>query len=389
LKAFKAGEYAKAETLFRQGLELCDGTGTQMEYTMVSMLALTLIRQSRFAEAEPLSRRAFQSAERLHGSGHAITRQEMVNFAAALSGCERNEEAVEIHRRLLSITEEICGAEAPEVIIALQTLGFTLCGMGEDVALFRVDKDNWKEVEGLYLRALALAEKSLAPDHDATLQVLNALGHLYVNMDEPVAGEAEKYCRRALEGRERLYGKEDMRTVEAAENLAKAVWKHGGESRRVEAAKMQQQTTDLVEKAAGIGHPKTLGRAQVLGMLLRDAGMLDEAEKVYTQMLDQQERGLGVDHNNTMFTAQCLAIVCHRAGKLERAEELYRRVLEWDIGRTGPALGVWSGECEALLVELLRGQGRNDEAESIISRSAEAKRSKEQPAAEGEATADK
>ena len=82
--------------------------------------------------------------------------------------------------------------------------------------------------------------------------------------DQGKLAEAEQFCRRALEGKERTLGRD---------------------------------------------HPSTLTSVNNLGMLLKAQGKLAEAEQFFRRALEGNERTLGRDHPNTRLTTENLRLL--------------------------------------------------------------------------------
>jgi uncharacterized protein HemY len=73
------------------------------------------------------------------------------------------------------------------------------------------------EAEGLFNRALQGYERSLGPEHTSSLEVIAALGHLYMIQRKP--DEAEESFKRSLQGYESSLGPEHPLILEAVDVL--------------------------------------------------------------------------------------------------------------------------------------------------------------------------
>ena len=101
-------------------------------------------------------------------------------------------EAEPLYKRALAIWEKSLGPDHPQVALGLNNL-----------ALLYVDQGKYAEAEPLCKRALAIDEKALGPDHPDVAIDLNSLAKLYRATDREA--EAEKLEKRAaaIEAKER------------------------------------------------------------------------------------------------------------------------------------------------------------------------------------------
>src|SRR5205085_1890260 len=108
----------------------------------------------KFAEAEPLLRRALAIWERSLGPDHPHVASALNNLALLLQDTNRLGEAEPLFRRVAAIFEASLGPDHPHVATALNNLA----------ALLR-DTNRPGEAEPLVRRALAIDERSYGPDH--------------------------------------------------------------------------------------------------------------------------------------------------------------------------------------------------------------------------------
>ena len=152
-------------------------------------------RGRRFAEAEPLFRRALEIHEARYGPDHPYVATDLTNLAGLLRATNRHGEAEPLYRRALTIWEK------------LYALGIAsrwtpaLDGLAE---LLRA-ASGFGEAEPLYRRALKIDEASHGPDHPNVARDLNNLALLLQITNRH--REAEPLFRRAWEARrEKSYG---------------------------------------------------------------------------------------------------------------------------------------------------------------------------------------
>ena len=98
--------YAEAEPLYRRALAICEQVlGPEHPHTALSLnnLALLYHAQGRYAEAEPLYRRALAICEQALGPEHPDTATVLENYAALLRATGRDAEAADMEARAQAI----------------------------------------------------------------------------------------------------------------------------------------------------------------------------------------------------------------------------------------------------------------------------------------------
>ena len=97
-----------------------------------------------------------------------MSRQSLNNLAVLYTEQGRYAEAEPLYKRALAIDEKALGPDHPDVATALNNLA----GLYDD-------QGRYAEAEPLYKRALAIREKALGPDHPDVAASLNNLAALY------------------------------------------------------------------------------------------------------------------------------------------------------------------------------------------------------------------
>ena len=123
--------------------------------------------QSRYAQAEPLYKRALAIDEKAYGADHPEVATDLNRLASLYKNQSRYGEAEPLYKRALAIREKAYGAKHPEVAKGLNSLA----------ALYDT-QGNYAQAEPLYRRALAIREKALGPDHPDVAVNLNDFGGL-------------------------------------------------------------------------------------------------------------------------------------------------------------------------------------------------------------------
>src|SRR6185437_4713688 len=124
-------------------------------------------RQFRYAEAEPLFRRALALREKALPPGHPDVGQSLNNLATLYERQDRHADSEPLFKRALAIYQKTPGAD-PAVATLLNNFGQVLKAEGR-----------YAEAEAIYQRALSVRERTVGPDHPDTVASLNNLASLY------------------------------------------------------------------------------------------------------------------------------------------------------------------------------------------------------------------
>jgi tetratricopeptide (TPR) repeat protein len=167
----RRGRYAESEPLYKRAVGIYEkALGPDHGHFAVSLnnLAELYRIQGRYDEAEPLYKRALGIWEKALGPDHRDVAASLNNLAELHRAQGRYGEAEPLHRRALGIREKALGTDHPDVAQSLNNL-----------ALVHVDQGRYDEAEPLYDRALRLWQNALGPDHPDVARSLNNLAALY------------------------------------------------------------------------------------------------------------------------------------------------------------------------------------------------------------------
>ena len=221
--------------------------------------------RSRYAEAEPLFKRALALREKARPPGHPDIGQSLNNLATLYERQDRHADSEPLFKRALAIYQKIPGAERA-VATLLNNLGQVYKTEGR-----------YADAEPVIKQSLAIREKVLGRDHIDVARSLNNLGDLYQRQDR--LAEAQPIYERALAIRERTVGPDHPDTAISANNLASLYQAEG-------------RTADALPLMRAL---MTFGRAQTRVALpvLLDAPkkQLMPAEKAFDEALDVIQRG--------------------------------------------------------------------------------------------------
>ncbi|WP_369719665.1 tetratricopeptide repeat protein [Bradyrhizobium sp. LLZ17] len=198
-----------------------------------------------------------------------------------------------------------------DLAAALNNLGQVYAGQGHDDL-----------AEPLYMRSIALMEKSLGLDNALVAAELTNLAALYQRQSR--YAEAEPLFKRALAVREKSLSREHPDVGQALNNLATLYVK---QQRQLEAEPLFQRALAIYQKAAGPEHPAVATVLNNIGQLDRDLNRDADAEAPIKRSLAIREKVLGPDHPDVARSLNNLAGLYEHQQRYAEAEPLYRRAL--------------------------------------------------------------
>jgi len=237
-----------------------------------------------------------------------------------LSRRARYAEAEPLYRRALAIWEAALGPDHPDTATILNNLALLYHAQGQYAA-----------AEPLWRRALAIREQALGPDHPDTALSLNNLAGLYYAQGQYAA--AEPLWRRALAIREQALGPDHRDTALSLNNLAGLYYAQG---QYAAAEPLWRRALAIYEQALGPDHRDTANSLNNLAVLYHAQGQYAAAEPLWRRALAIYEQALGPDHPDTANSLNNLAVLYHAQGQYAAAEPLWRRALAIAETTLGP-----------------------------------------------------
>jgi tetratricopeptide (TPR) repeat protein len=301
---------------------------------LMNDLASLLRAKARYAEAEPLFRRALAIDERVFGPDHPALAADLRGLGRLLWRTDQSAEAEGLLCRALAIDERGLGPDHPAVAADLRI----------QAGLLR-DVNRLAEAEPLYRRALAINERCFGPEHPEVAGDLRFLAELLEVTDR--RAEAEPLYRRALTIDERSYGPEHPAVASDVRRMARLLW---CTSRPAEAEALLRRALAIDERSYGPDHPAVALDLNNLAGVLAAADGLADAQSLLLQRLLLE--GIHPDA---------------AADRLAEAEALLRRALAIDEHSYGPEHPNVAGHLGSL-AELLRATGRPADAEPLARR---------------------
>jgi tetratricopeptide (TPR) repeat protein len=275
---------------------------------------------ARYAEAEPLYRRALAVDEQNCGPEHHRVSTVLQNLAILLKATNRMTEAEPLYRRALKINEQSYGPDHPKVATVLNNL-----------AMLLKDNNRLVEAEPLMRRALKIGEHSYGPDHHSVATRLNNLAQLLTDTNRLM--EAEPLMLRALKIHEQSYGPDHPDVAEVLNNLACLL---KDTNRLPEAEPLMRQALKIFEQSYGPNHPRAAIVLNNLAQLLQATNRLTEAEPLMRRVLKIQELTYGPDHADVAEALNNLACLLKDTNRLTEAQALMRRALHIHKQSYGP-----------------------------------------------------
>ena len=301
------GDYQRADSLLREALVLYeDNGGRQSAEAGMAWRYLGALQSSNGQESlsEESHRRALVIWQEVERPDFAAG--EMSNIAGILEALGREDEALDMKREALVLLTDYYGPEHPIVATVRNNIAISLHGMGE-----------FEAAESLYREALAINSRLLGAESNGVADNLTNLGRLL--MDQGRYEEADPFIRQAAAIRIELNEPTHFNRIAAEINLAS---------------------------------------------LQTKLGEYDEAVAGYRSAMDRFLDLVGPTHNATARVQSLLGHALYLRGDLAESERMLRRALETQTANSAHEAHL-TATVESL-DELLRDQGRFEEAEALL-----------------------
>jgi non-specific serine/threonine protein kinase/serine/threonine-protein kinase len=345
---WNAGEFAKAEALFRECLEArTSSLGEDAPTTLLTMsdLALVLWSQGRFAESESLQVRALEGLTQALGPEDPEVLEAMNDLCLVYQSQGRYEEAEPLARDVHEIRTRILGEDHPLTLTAVNNRASLAFEMG------RAD-----EAEALWRGALEIQLRVLGEEHQETLRTMGNLTRVVKDPEE-----RDQLQARVVEALHRTLGDDHPLTLTARYNLAAYYYREG---RLTEAEPIFVDVLETRRRVLGPDHPATLSGLHGVGVLYRRMGRYEESEAYLSEALKERRRVEGADHPMVFRTMNGLAKLYALTGREDEAERLFRETYEGRVrilGADHPDTEYSRGE----LTSFLESIGRTEDAERL------------------------
>ena len=232
---------------------------------------------------------------------------------------------------LVSVDHDVCTAHdlirAFARAISTDAIGFLLRLLAP--AFSNPDSpDNWLLCTRLYPHVFELSRLMAGVEalHSDTQResVELRVGTARYLMKAGSSEDALTLLRQTLSDSERIFGSDDLSTLNVRANLAGTYQNLG---RHDEAAALLRQTIAETERILGRDHPSALSARANLAGILQSLGQHDEAAALLQQTIAKSERILGSDHPSTLSARANLAGIYQSLGRYDEAVALLQQTL--------------------------------------------------------------
>jgi len=257
-----------------------------------------------------------------------------------------------VHRKVLELSEQVLGGDAPDRANAQRLLGRALSRLGqyeESIPLLRkaleVDRATNSGYEFMTLTALAeslymngnqeegtvVAEQAVAACRAAGekgefiyTMSLRLLAHAYTNSGR--FDEATKILEESLALTERLFGPEHHNVASVLNSISYVEFRQG---RVVGAVARTERALGIMARSLGAEHPNVVTLKGNLAMMLENIPeRAEEGRSLMREVAEIRLRGAGPDNPSTWVTFSNVASSYDQTGEWEKARETYARVYE-------------------------------------------------------------
>jgi CHAT domain-containing protein/Flp pilus assembly protein TadD len=302
------------EGKFREAIPLAErlvtkqprGLDDSQSAASINLLALLYKSTGEYAKAEPLYKEALEIRQKVLGREHPDTAQSLNNLALLYQAMGDYAKAEPLLTEALEIRQKVLGREHPDTAQCLNNLAALYWVMGD-----------YAKAESLFKEALEIRQKVLGPEHRDTAQSLNNLAVLYQAMGD--YARAEPLYVQALEIRQKVLGREHPDTATNLNGLAVLYWVMGDFTK---AEPLFKEVLEIRQKVLGREHPDTAQSLNNLAELYKAMGDYVKAEPLLTEALEIRQKVLGREHPNTAITLKNLAYLELDLGKIQEAKRL-------------------------------------------------------------------
>lgn len=303
-----SGRHATADTLLRSALRLQESSASPDSLVLAGALsALAFLNDDDPVTFEPMLRRAYAIERAILGSDHPRTLGAAHNLSLMLAGMGRLSEAERLLQEVVAERERVYGADHPTVFISVNELGriqlegkrpgeaavtleramnvtsvrdSSLVGVAlANLARARLQLGEVAMAESLFLRSVALLERTRGPAHNRTAQARTGLGELYLRTKR--VAKAEAALRMAIRDQERNWGPT---------------------------------------------HRQMIAPLVALGALCGSALRFAEADSLYRWAIRASDAGLVADHPQRAEVRRLYAALLHATGKANVADSVERSI---------------------------------------------------------------
>lgn len=311
----RRARYAEAEPLCRRALKIREtefGTEHLEVATSLTDLARIFDIECRFNEAEPLFRKALDIRNRVLAPDHADIATSLNDLADLYYAQGRYKEAEPLYLQALDLRQNILPADHPELAISLNSVARMYQAQGD-----------FEKARPLYNNALEIRKSRFGVNHPSFATSLHDIAELYTA--EHKYNQAEPLYRTALLIRERELGPEHPDVAVSLNGLACLLYDKREDDK---AECLFKKAIAIWESAHGRYHPTVAACLNNIGNLYYSQCKYQEAEGLYRRALEICERAFSKDHLRISTCFTNIGNLLYATGRYKEAEPLYQRALQ-------------------------------------------------------------
>ena len=231
------------------------------------------------------------------------------------------QQAQSLLEQSIKISSAALGSDNPAMLSTMRDLAWSLYEQGR-----------LSEAETVQRKALEMQQRVLGADKPETL---SSAGNLAVILDEEGNHvEGQRLAREVMEKKKRILGPESPETIAAMDNLA-VILSNGGRQRLEEAENLEQQTVDIQLRLYGRENLGTINSMMNVAAMEMDLGRTEESEKKFRELLELEQRVLGPNQPETAITIYNLAELAALRGQADQALSLLGQALDHGLHLRG------------------------------------------------------
>ena len=310
------GDYNKAELLYQQCLKIkikAFGPEHQKMATTLINLGDLYRKISDYHSAEALLTESLMILKNSLGLKHLKTAAVMTKLGDLYYTMSEFKSSETSYKRALEICKSILGSDNPNLSPILNNMSLLYLEMGDyskakslinqsiairekafgkshsslisnhiNLGLLFYRKGDFKSAEAYYLKGLELS-KNLNKNHPDKSSIYNNIGLLYTDMED--AKSAKKYFSKALKIKNKVFGKDDIASVDAFMNLGRLHYRMGDFK---SAESLFLKSLSIRNNSLNEDHPDYAWNLMNLGMLYKDLGEFNNANKYFMSAFEDK-----------------------------------------------------------------------------------------------------
>ena len=347
-----AGRLSEAIELEEETLKLREKVlGREHNDTLESTTGLALLyyQAGRYEDAIRMNEESLKLKDKIWGREHPGTLITRNNLAIAYADAGRLAEAIQLDEDTLQLREKLLGPDHDQTLASRNNLGASYLKLGQ------VEK-----ALALHELNLRLATSKLGPDHPYTLNCRKSVASAYHSAGREA--EAIRMGEETLRLETAKLGNDHPSTLMNRHILALA---YLAEGRTREAIALHEGTLKLIQVKLGPTHPNTLTSRSSLASAYLAANRPADALRLEVETVRMKESKVGPDHPATLTSRGNLATAHERLGHWTDAEALRRICVASRRKSTKPDSPPLAADIVTLGNNLLR-QRRWLEAETLL-----------------------